>query len=232
MISQAKPDAQKNSPAKKPAAKKDRVKMLTYITTAACALALGAVVFSTVTVTGAQNELALVRADSVPVVVANAPISAGATIAAESVKVIDVPKTYLSADAVSDASQAVGKVAASNIPANGQLTASLVAGSEGAASLALALKPGYVATSVSVDAQTGVAGLLHQGDFVDVIAEGAPVVEKIRVLALDASLNENKGEYATVTVELTVEQAGMIQQAQVDSDVRFILHSQADRAVA
>lgn len=211
-------------------AKRDRVKILTYVTAAACALAVGAVAYAATSVSGSQGELAKLRAETVPVVVATQEIGSGATIEAEAVQVVDVPRTYAPANAIGDLESVVGKTASGNIPANGQITASSVAGVQGASTLALALEPGAVAASVSVDAQTGVASLLRQGDYVDVLAEGAPVVERARVLALDASLSQSEGEYATVTLELSVEQAGAIQTAQANSDVRLVLHSEADKA--
>lgn len=213
-------------------AKRDRVKVLTYVAAAACALAVGAVAYAATSVSGSQGELAKLQAETVPVVIAKQEIKSGAAIEAEAVEVADVPRTFAPAEAIGDLESVVGKTASGNIPANGQITASSVAGAQGASTLALALEPGTVAASVSVDAQTGVAGLLRQGDRVDVLAEGAAVVENVRVLALDASLAQSEGEYATVTVELTVEQAGSIQNAQASSDVRLVLHAEADKAPA
>lgn len=230
MFGKTKTDEQVKAPRQDEAkAKRDRVKILTYVTAAACALAVGAVAYAVTSVSGAQGELSKLQAETVPVVIAKQELGSGTTIAADAVELVNVPRTYAPTNALSDLESVVGKTTSTNIPANGQLTASSVAGTPGASTLALALEPGTVAASISVDAQTGVAGLLRQGDYIDILAEGAPIVENARVLALDASLSPTEGEYATVTVELTVEQAGTVQNAQVDSDVRLVLHSEADK---
>lgn len=233
MIPKSKDELQSKSAVQNsPKTKRDKVKLLTYLTSLSCALTIGSLVFATASVTGSQSELAKLQAETVPVVVASQPINPGATIGAESLSVVNIPKPYTATDAIRDIEGALGKVATSPIPANGQLTATSLAGAQGATTLALALEANAVATSVSVDAQTGIAGLLRQGDFVDVLAEGAVIVENVRVLALDASLSESAGEYATVTIEVSVEQAGVIQNAQTNADVRFVLHAEANKVQA
>ena len=83
------------------------------------------------------------------------------------------------------------------------------------------------AASIAVNSETGVAGLVRQGDYVDVLAEGGALIEGVRVLALDAQLTGDITQYSTVTLEMSVLDAGAVQAAQMDNPVRLVLNSRA-----
>ncbi len=96
--------------------------------------------------------------------------------------------------------------------------------------LAAVLEPGMRAVSVSVNAETGLAGFVFPGDRVDVIlthgmkeedAEGnqftkrasETVLQNVRILAVDQSMNDQSQEAAiakTATLELTPKQAEIL----------------------
>ena len=97
-----------------------------------------------------------------------------------------------------------------------------------ASSLANALEPGLQAISVAVDAESGLAGLIRQGDHVDVLAEGNLVVENAAVLAVDSSLYEALHEYATVTLQVAPEDALALQAVQEQASVRLVMRAAAD----
>lgn len=202
----------------------DKPKALACCCAALCALTVGTVVWAGVNTAGTSGEIARLKADARPAVVAAAAISSGDVISAEDVRVADVPETYLSDGVVADLEAVVGKTATANIPANAQVTQSNLAGEGNTTALAEALEPGFVAVSVAVNSETGVAGLVRQGDRVDVLAEGSTIIEDARILALDAQLSGEITQYSTVTLEVTEGQAGDIQAAQMDGAVRLALN--------
>ena len=186
----------------------DKPKALACCCAALCALTVGTVVWAGVNTAGTSGEIARLKADARPAVVAAAAISSG----------------DLSDGVVADLEAVVGKTATANIPANAQVTQSNLAGEGNTTALAEALEPGFVAVSVAVNSETGVAGLVRQGDRVDVLAEGSTIIEDARILALDAQLSGEITQYSTVTLEVTEGQAGDIQAAQMDGAVRLALN--------
>lgn len=203
----------------------DKAKLLACACAALCAITVGTAVWASISVSGAAGEIAQVKATTRPAVVATADIPSGTVVGAGAVRVIDVPETYLADNAAADLEAVIGKTATANIAANAQVTQSNLAGEGNVASLAEAVEPGLVAASVAVNSETGVAGLVKQGDYVDVLAEGGTVIEKARVLALDAQLAGDITQYSTVTLEVTARQAGDLQAAQMDGAVRLVLNS-------
>jgi pilus assembly protein CpaB len=96
------------------------------------------------------------------------------------------------------------------------LIASDFARKEQQRSLAADLRPGYRAVSIFVDAAQSVAGLLSRGDYVDVIliqsfddkvtadprrkTVGETVLQNVRVIALDQTLNPQSGIVGAISV--------------------------------
>ena len=95
--------------------------------------------------------------------------------------------------------------------------------------LAAVLKPGYRAMSIKISATSGIAGLIFPGDRVDIILThkvstsggknkaqhraSETVLENVRVLALDQTLNDQTGQAKvakTVTLQVTPKQAEML----------------------
>lgn len=208
----------------------DKAKLLACSCAALCALTVGTAVWAGATVSGATGEVAKYEAAARTAVVATAAIPSGTVIGAEDVRIVDVPETYLAEDAAADPASVVGKTATASIPANAQIVNANLAGEGNASALAEALEPGFVAASIAVNSETGVAGLVRQGDRVDVIAEGGTIIKGARVLALDAQLTGEISQYSTVTVEVTQGQAEDIQAAQMDGSVRLVLGSRVAEA--
>lgn len=204
------------------------VRTLTRLTAVLGALAIGAVVFALATFASAQARLSSVDADTAPVCTAVQAIKAGTVIEANMLTLQDVPASLAVEGAIGTREEAVGKLAVEPIPANGQITAGALASSEPAASLAGALDAGSRAISVAVDAETGLAGLIRHGDRVDVLSEGRAIVENAKVIAVDSSLSETLEEYATVTVQVSPEDAIAIQAAQELAPVRLSMRSAVD----
>lgn len=204
------------------------VRTLTRLTAVLGALSIGSVVFALATFASAQARLANVDAETVPVCMAAQAIEAGTVLQPDMLTVRDVPAFLAVAGALGTREEAAGQLAVEPIPANGQVTAGALAASEAPASLAGALDAGSRAISVAVDAETGLAGLVRHGDRVDVLSEGRAIVEDARVVAVDSSLSETLEEYATVTVQVSPEDAAVIQAAQELAPVRLSMRAAAD----
>lgn len=204
------------------------VRTLTRLTAVLGALAIGAVVFALATFASAQARLSSVDTETAPVCTAVQAIKAGTVIEADMLTLQDVPVPLAAEGAIGTREEAVGKLAVEPIPANGQITAGALASSEPAASLAGALDAGSRAISVAVDAETGLAGLIRHGDRVDVLSEGRAIVENAKVIAVDSSLSETLEEYATVTMQVSPEDAIAIQAAQELAPVRLSMRSAVD----
>lgn len=192
-----------------------------------CALTVGTAVWAGLSVGAAAGEVAQYKATTRSVVVASSAIPQGTAIKPENVRLADVPETYLSEGAVADLESAVGKTTTANIAEGAQVSRSNLAGKGNATALAEAIEPGLVAVSIAVNSETGLAGLLRQGDRVNVLAEGGAIVQGARVLALDAQLADELVQYSTVTIEATAEQAESVQAAQMDEAMRLVLNSRA-----
>ncbi len=204
------------------------VRTLTRLTAVLGALAIGAVVFAVATFASAQARLSSVDAETVPVCTAAHAIEAGTTLEADMLTMRDVPASLVAEGALSSQEEAAGKLTVEPIPANGQVTAGALAASDAASSLAGALDANSRAISVAVDAETGLAGLIRHGDRVDVLSEGRTIVEGAKVVAVDSSLSETLEEYATVTMQVSPEDAAAIQAAQALAPVRLSMRAAAD----
>lgn len=206
------------------------VKSLSRISAILAAITAGSVVFSIIFVGNAQGKLSLANSETLPVLVATQPIESGAVIEEGMFEVKDMPAYAVVEGALGDPSQAIGRSAIGPIPKNAQLGESELSPSRAALSLADALEPGKFAVSLAVDDETGLSGLLRQGDAVDVLAQGGIVVERVMVLAVDDSLNQARTEYSTVTVQCDAGQAEILHDAQSNAPVRLALRSSAENA--
>lgn len=152
------------------------------------------------------------------------------------------PSNTLQPDAIADSSQAVGSLALITIPSGSQLTASSI-GTNVAFALPVRLQPGMRAVSIPVDRVKDVAGLIQPGDRVDVIAipppknNGPPpkavtIFRGVRVLAVGNALENpsatpspDEQTAATVTLEVTPNQADLLAWADANSTLRLALRS-------
>lgn len=204
------------------------IRALSRIAAFAVVVAVAAVVFAFLTVSGSQHELNALKAGSTPGIIAKGAIPKNTTITADLVEKIDIPTTYLSAGCITELTEAIGKTTIADIPAKGQINTDFLAGQNNTSALAAAIDPDTLAASVTVDAETGLAGLLRQDDRVDVLAEGKPIIENARVVALDSDLSSAPPEYSTVTLQVSLADAQALQTAQMNDPVRLILRSSAE----
>ncbi len=215
------------SAASKPSSKTKIMGALTALAVAAAVAALG---FAYMVNQAASDAIGTVTANQRPVVCAVGDIPAGTEITEDMVAVRNVPGAYAVSGASQDVAEVVGKTAVVTVAANSQVSVSELTGGD-ANSLADRLEPGRVAYAVAVDAESGVAGNIHQGDFVDIITREDPsetVMEHVKVVALDASVKEDgASDYGTVTLEMTPEAAMQLEAQKTQHSLRFVLSSTA-----
>ena len=212
-----------------------QVRLMGILTATAVAAGVMSLGYAWVTSTDAASKVAAATEGAVPIVVAAGEIGAGSVIEEDMLKVVEIPAAYCAAGTASSVDEIAGRTAVVDIHAGAQLSPSSMTGDE-AASLADALEPGMVAYSVAVDAESGVASNVRQGDLVDIVTRENPartVLSGVKVMALDASLSET-GEtgYSTITVALSPTDAAALQTVQAETPTRFVLAATADNPYA
>ena len=177
------------------------------------------------------------------VAVAAQRIPARTPIQEQMLKFVEMPVEYITAGAVVDAKDAVGKLARGDIYPDEQILHSkLVAREDPDAGLAGKVSPGRRAVTVAVNPVSALAGMVVPGDRVDVITtfntEGNPsqsltstIIHNIPVLAVDTntSAGNPRGEApATVTLQVTPAQAQELILATERGSIRLTLRSPDD----
>lgn len=179
----------------------------------------------------ANNRIAEAFSGTTEVVAATKTIHAGDEISASDLAFVSVPNSTVADGAITkkdidDSSKTpVGRVATQYIAKGSQLTNASTAGKDNPESLAAAIGDGMEAVTISVDAQSGMGGMLRVNDRVKVIqpndgslgGDGFTVLaDSVRIAALDGNFSSGSGSsdgYSTVTLEVTPEQAGKIRTA-------------------
>ncbi len=182
------------------------------------------------------------------VISAATDIPANTPITAEMLTTNDMPAASVSAGAITDSSQVVGKVSQTKIFAGEQLLSSKLvsAGEENNNSLAYAIEPGMRAITISVDQTSGVAYLLTPSDRVDVIGDfldesggtkisySKIILENIKILAVDnvyaegGKINSEASAYTALTLQVTPAEALKLSMGQFEGQLRVILRSPVD----
>lgn len=179
------------------------------------------------------------------VVVAARPLSFGATLQEKDLKLADMPKHLIPEGAVSDPKELIGQTIKANLSAKMPVLKGMIGAGQGLASV---IPVGYRAVSVKVDEFTGVAGLLHPGVHVDVVATlkiskgGAraettsiTILQNIEVRAVGRRYEEKDTELASklsrsITLLLKPDQVETLQLATSKGKIRLALRSTTDSA--
>ena len=179
----------------------------------------------------ANNRIEEAFSGTTEVVATTKTIRAGDEISASDLAFVSVPNSTVADGAITkkdidDSSKTpVGRVATQYIAKGSQLTNASTAGKDNPESLAAAIGDGMEAVTISVDAQSGMGGMLRVNDRVKVIqpndgslgGDGFTVIaDAVRIAALDGNFSSGSGSsdgYSTVTLEVTPEQAGKIRTA-------------------
>lgn len=214
-----------------------RVKRLATIAAVSVALALTSVAYGLWSAAASRAAVEHATAGALPTLVAAADIRAGDAIAAEAVEVRDVPASYRATSALGgealDADGAVsGGRALVDIPAGTQLSSSFVTGAGGGDRLSAELGTGMQAVTLAVDVETGLAGHVRPYDTVRIVsAEGASageafletVCERARVVAIGDDAAGVQSGSASVTVEVSPDEADAVREAQFAGRVSLVL---------
>jgi len=178
-----------------------------------------------------------------PVVFAVKHIPKGTKISPNAIAVKDIPQPYVNKSAVSNPKEVIGKITTNEIFPDEQIIRErYFEGVETEQGLAYHVPEGERAVTVAVNKVSGIAGLIRSGNRVDVFAtiEKANdaittfVVQNVKVLAVDRTLNENEiqpkgGIYPeTVTLALTTQQAQKVILASEQGSIRLALRSPVD----
>jgi pilus assembly protein CpaB len=182
-----------------------------------------------------------------PVLIATAELAAGEPVALEQTELREWPSAYLPSGHFSDPAHVKGRVLRRALRQNEPLleTDLLPVGSDGG--LTALISEHHRAVSVKVDAVVGVAGFIKPGARVDVIAtlrrvdqerevpETRIILQDLRVLAIDQTLEErNDGEARTVnvvTLEVDPDESQKLAYAAAEGSLQLALRNPADGAV-
>ena len=163
------------------------------------------------------------------VVVATSDVKVGDAFTAQNVAVKEIPTGAVPSDAVTSTSDIIGSYSVANASAGTVITNGNVTGDK-SATLTGRIGEDNVAISISVNQQTGAAGLVHQGDHVTLYGTissgdgGASMLAKgVKVLALDSNLDGHKSDYSTITVEVTEDAAKAIARAQSAGSITCVV---------
>lgn len=225
------------------AKKVSRLQAATAALAAVCVASLGAAAWSQA---DAAGRIDAAFAGTEQVVVLSQGLSAGELIEESDLAIANVPAQLVAEGALTPAdlenpkTSPVGRLAASFAAKGSQVTAATAAGEGNPASLADSIAAGYEAVTVPVDSASGMAGMLREGDTVRVLVSaddelggtGVKIVsDGARIAAIGADFSAGaSGDYSTVTLELTPEQAEIVRGA--DSAVTLTLPSSATAAGA
>lgn len=193
-----------------------------------------------------EARTAAARVPTEPVMVAAVELPVGAEIRPEHLQAVAWPVASRPEGTFRDAAQLEGKVVSGRMVKGEPFLPAKISGSESGTGLAALLPPGMRAIAVRVDDVVGVAGFVHPGDTVDVIATIRPengnaptaskvVLQDIKVLAVGKELDaRGKGSermvQATVaTLMVDTEQSERLALAAAQGKIMLTLRGGADR---
>ncbi|QGP93814.1 Flp pilus assembly protein RcpC/CpaB [Neomoorella glycerini] len=195
------------------------------------------------------------KGDFIQVVVARVRIPARTPITTQMIEVKELPAQYISAKAITEPKEALGKTVKSEIlPGEILRLEKLASGKDAADGLAFLISPGKRAITVAVNDVSGLAGLLRPGDRVDVLgtfdlpaAAGQEkagltslLVQNVEVLSVDQTLaapgqpvadGKKQIGYRNVTLMVTPEQAQPIVLCSEKGSIRLLLRAPADQDI-
>lgn len=220
-----------------------RVKRLAAIVAVSVSLAVVSLAYGVWSSAASRAEVERVTMGSLPTLVAASDIHAGDLLSSETVEVRDVPASYrassaLDGEALNFGGAVQGSRALVDIPAGAQISSSLVTGA-GGDRLAAELAAGKQAVTLAVDVEAGLAGHVRPYDTVRIVSvEGASsgeafletVCERARVVAVGDDVAGVQSGSASVTVEVSPDEADAVREAQFAGRVSLVLVA-ADDAV-
>jgi len=182
---------------------------------------------------------------SAQLVVAEVDIAPGTALDGRVLRVAAWPRDIIPPRAMSSVKELEGRVAQTPIAKGEPILPSKLAPEGTAAGLGGLLSPNSLAITVKTDEVSGVAGFINPGDRVDVIVEmsGAGdskehfskiILQNLKVLskgqAWDQTADKKPQVVPTVTLEVSPEQAEMLNLASFQGKIRLALRNQLNKA--
>jgi len=180
------------------------------------------------------------------VFIATADISPGTAISGQSVKAEPRPQEFIPPNSAATMREIEGRVVKAPIYKGNPILLSMLAPEGTAAGLSGILEDGKRALTVKVDEVAGVAGFIHPGDRVDVLVDlslkaqsehfSKTILHDISVLST-GQIWEQKGDNKpmvvnTVTLELTPEEAELLNLASNEGKIRLALRNRNNKTIA
>jgi pilus assembly protein CpaB len=177
-------------------------------------------------------------------VVAEVDIAPGTALAGRELRVAAWPRDIIPPRAVSTIKELEGRVAQTPIAKGEPILLSKLAPEGTAAGLGGLLEPNSLAVTVKTDEVSGVAGFINPGDRIDVMVEmpGAGgssehfskiILQNLKVLskgqAWDQTADKKPQVVPTVTLEVSPEQAEMLNLASFQGRIRLALRNQMNK---
>lgn len=202
------------------------------------------------------NELSkptVVEITKAKVVVATQDILPNIPIAADMLKVIEMPEEAAHLQSVKNTEDVVGKVASSKIMSGEQILSSkLITPGESTpdGTLAYSIEPGMRAITIAVSNITGLSNMIMPENKVDIIGQytvsvlqpdgeekeidySVMLLENVRVLSVDGNKTEqekkaSEAAYSSITLQVTPLQAMETSMSEFKGNLRAILRSPLD----
>ena len=180
------------------------------------------------------------------VVMATAEVSPGNALNGTTLKVASWPKELIPPQAASAVNQVDGRVVLSPIASGEPILLSKLAPVGTAAGLASLMDENKRAFTVRVDDVSGVAGFIHAGDKVDVLADmkvkgidenfSKTILQNVKVLSTGQIWEQKGGESKpavvnTVTVELSPQQTEVMNLATNEGKIRLVLRGRRNDTI-
>jgi pilus assembly protein CpaB len=180
------------------------------------------------------------------VIIAAADISPGTALSGPAVKAVTWPQAVIPPHCASTLRELEGRVVKVPIPQGNPILFSMLAPVGTAAGLSGILDDGKRALTVKVDEVAGVAGFIHPGDHVDVLVDlslkkqeehfSKTILHDITVLTT-GQIWEQKGDNKpivvnTVTLELTPQEAEVLNLASNEGKIRLALRNRNNKTVS
>ncbi len=184
--------------------------------------------------------------DTKDLVVAVQPLTVGATVKPDHVKVVKVPVAQFPAGGISNVEEVIDRPVVSNILVDEPVHEGRLAARGSGVGLAPIIPEGMRAVSIRVNEVVGVAGYVLPGMRVDILLTGRPpdkdgsvtvtVLQNILVLSAGQTMEPDAQGRAinapTVTLLVTPEQAETLTLASNEGRVQLILRNGSDQTIS
>lgn len=180
------------------------------------------------------------------VAVATADVSPGNALNGASLKLANWPKELIPPQAASNLNQVDGRIALSPISSGEPILFSKLAPVGTAAGLSSLMEENKRAFTIRVDDVSGVAGFIHPGDKVDILADmrvrgldesfSKTILQNIKVLSTGQIWEQKGGDgkplaVNTVTLELTPHQSEIMNLASNEGKIRLVLRGRRNETI-